>query len=879
LDTPAGANAGDALYLRWMSDPIARLNTALEGRYRVERELGAGGTATVYLAQDVKHDRRVALKVLHPSLGVAVGADRFLLEIRIAASLSHPNIVGLIDSGDADGLLYFVMFYVEGESLRDRLDRETQLPVEHALRIAREVGEALAYAHQMGIVHRDIKPENILLERGHARVADFGIAKALQDAEADRLTRTGLAIGTPRYMSPEQAAGDDEVDGRTDVYSLACVLYEMLSGAPPFGGATAHAILARKALEKPPGLRVVRSSVPESVEQAIERALSPTPADRQPSVEAFLAELEGEPRPAGLRAHVGRRWATAGVASLLAAGTVALFASSRAADGDRPPTVASFAQLTSEPGLEDSPCLSPDGAWLVYAGDGGGDRDIFLRSTGGQNPLSLTAASTADDTQPAFSRDGSRIAFRSERDGGGIFVMGRTGEGVRRVTDDGFNPAWSPDGTRLVYTLENVGITPLNMELSSDLWIVDIDGGEPRPLGVIDGTDPSWSPNGHRIAYGTRIRGEGASHLDVMTVPAGGGEPVPVTRDDGNDWSPAWSADGRHLWFVSDRGGSMNLWRTPIDEESGRVLGPAEPITAPAQFVAHPCVSADGRHVVFSSIVTTTQNVQRLAFDPSTEVVGETQWLTSGSRRWSNPDPTGDGARIVLYSQDRPEGDLYVMNGDGSGLRQLTADSAVDRVPRWSPDGRAIAYFSTRGGPLDVWIIRPDGSGNRQATTGGAGVPVWSPGGGRLAVTLLSGGTGLMDMPTSAAAALSVDALDTDAALESFNANAWSPDGRYLAGSEDYRDTGIIVYDIETGTSRQLTDFGQWPVFLPDSRRILFVTGGHSFHVVDLRDGSERRVYESRWDVIGPPRLTADGRQMLFTRRVTEGDVWLATLN
>jgi len=860
-----------------MSDAIARLNAALEGRYRVERELGAGGAATVYLAHDLKHDRQVALKVLHPSLSEAVGAERFLLEIRIAASLSHPNIVGLIDSGDADGLLYFVMFYVEGESLRERLERETQLPVDDALRIAREVGEALSYAHQRGVVHRDIKPGNVLIERGHARVADFGIAKALHDAGSDGLTRTGLAVGTPRYMSPEQAAGDAEVDERSDVYSLACVLYEMLAGGPPFGGATAHAILARKTLEKPPGLRVVRSAVPATVEAAIVRALSPTPADRPASIDAFLAELESAGAKAG---RPPRRWLapTVGVLGLAGVGAVALMTSGGGEDL-RPPVVATFAQLTSEPGLEDGPCLSPDGEWIVYAGDGGGDRDIFLRSIGGQNPLSLTEPSSADDSQPAFSRDGTRIAFRSERDGGGIFVMGRTGEGVRRVTDDGYNPAWSPDGTRLVYTLENVGITPLNMELRSDLWIVEVAGGEPTPIGVMDGTDPSWSPNGHRIAYGTRGLEGSSSRLDIMTGPADGGAAVPVTRSEGNAWSPAWSADGRHVYFVSDRGGSMNLWRTPVDEETGRVLGPAEPVTAPAQFVAHPCVSADGRHIVFASIATTTQNVQRMSFDPESGAVGETEWLTTGSRRWANPDPTADGLSIVMYSQDRPEGDLYVMNGDGSGLRQITGDSAVDRVPRWSPDGSAIAYFSSRGGPLDVWTIRPDASGNRQITVGGGGVAAWSPDGTRLAVAYPERNVIVQASPPGGSDPAMETLADPDPALGRFAVNAWSPDGQYLAGSENYRDTGIIVHHLDSGTYENLTEFGHWPVFLPDSRRILFVTDGHEFHVVDVRTGDVRRIYESRWDVIGPPRLTGDGRWMLFTRRVTEGDVWLATLN
>jgi Tol biopolymer transport system component len=275
--------------------------------------------------------------------------------------------------------------------------------------------------------------------------------------------------------------------------------------------------------------------------------------------------------------------------------------------------------------------------------------------------------------------------------------------------------------------------------------------------------------------------------------------------------------------------------------------------------------------------VTTTQNVQKAAFDPATAVLGEATWLTTGSRRWANPDPSADGSRITLYSQDRPEGDLYVMGGDGMRLRQLTADSAIDRVPRWAPDGSRIAYFSNRGGPLDVWTIRPDGSDNRQLTFGGGGVPTWSPDGSRIvargpdgnAIVALSGGgsEGVVEW-----------LAPPPATLGRFTANDWSPDGRYIAGSVDYRDTGIVAYSVDSETYDALTNFGHWPVFLPDSRRVLFVSEGHAFHVVDLRTREVVRIYSTPWDVIGPPRLTADARQMLFTRRVTEGDVWLARL-
>jgi serine/threonine-protein kinase len=276
-----------------------QLELALTGRYAIERELGRGGMATVYLAKDVRHDRPVALKVLHPDLGAALGAERFQREIRLAARLQHPHILSVHDSGDAGGLLWFTMPYVEGESLRDRLRREKQLPVRDALRIAREAAEALEYAHQHGVVHRDIKPENILLTgkptagAWHALVADFGIARALGHADAeDKLTQTGLTVGTPAYMSPEQGSGERELDGRTDIYSLGVVLYEMLAGEPPFTGPTAQAIVSRRFTETPRPLRSLRESVPDAVEQAVSRALARTPADRYPSAGQFAQALE-----------------------------------------------------------------------------------------------------------------------------------------------------------------------------------------------------------------------------------------------------------------------------------------------------------------------------------------------------------------------------------------------------------------------------------------------------------------------------------------------------------------------------------------------------------------------------------------------------------
>jgi serine/threonine protein kinase/Flp pilus assembly protein TadD len=274
-----------------MSVLLDRLRGTLAGRYAVEREVGRGGMATVFLAQDLKHDRRVALKVLHPELAASLGPERFLREIKVAARLNHPHIVPLHDSGQAGDLLYYVMPFVEGESLRHRLNRERQLPLEDALQIARNVGAALDYAHRQGVVHRDIKPENVMLHEGEALVTDFGIAKAVTAAANENLTQTGSAVGTPAYMSPEQAAGDAELDGRSDVYSLGCVLYEMLAGTAPFTGPTAQAIMSKRFSETPPPVRAARAAVSESVETALTRALARVPADRFATASQFAQAL------------------------------------------------------------------------------------------------------------------------------------------------------------------------------------------------------------------------------------------------------------------------------------------------------------------------------------------------------------------------------------------------------------------------------------------------------------------------------------------------------------------------------------------------------------------------------------------------------------
>jgi Tol biopolymer transport system component len=674
------------------------------------------------------------------------------------------------------------------------------------------------------------------------------------------------------------------VDARSDIYSLACVLYEMLAGEPPYTGPTSQAILARKLLDAMPSLRVVRDTVPPPVEAAIRRALARVPADRQATAHEFAAALSGSADAAAVPGHRpglarGRLVTAASVIVVVAAaGYVALALTGGRPPG--PPVAGSHTRLTVDPGVEWFPSLSPDAQWVVYAGEAAGNRDIYLLSVGGQKPINLTADSPADDDQPAFSPDGERLAFRSEREGGGLFVMGRTGEAVRRVTRFGYRPTWSPDGSELAFVTENVELNPQNSDIRGQLWIAEVGTGATRQIEGVDAALPSWSPHGQRIAFYQRL-GQPAQG-DVWTVAVADGEQTPVTTGPGRDWSPVWSPDGRYLYFVSDRGGSMNLWRVRIDEASGRPLADPEPVTTPATSLAHASVAADGRHIVYSSVLVTS-NVQRVGFDPGRgTVVGAPEWVTQGSRRWANPEPSPDGHRLVFYSLVEPEGQLHVAPTDGSARpRRMTADSASDRVPRWSPDGEWIAMFSNRSGPLQIWKIHPDGSGLAQLTDLDVNVafPVWSPDGTRMAAASTARPETFVFDPRRAWTEQRPETLPAPPdSLAPFAPNSWSADGRYLAGMVSALDRGIIVYTFATRAYRRLTQFGQWPVWLPDNRRVLFVSGGNAFYLADRVTGEVGRVFAVSPDVIGPPQLTRDGRTMYYTRRVTEADIWMVTL-
>jgi len=580
------------------------------GPYEILSLLGSGGMGDVYRARDPRLGRDVAVKVL--PLSFADDADRlrrFELEARAAAGLNHPNIVTIYSVEKSDGVLFLTMEVVEGRPLSLVIPRGG-MAIDELLTIAIPLVDAVAAAHEKGITHRDLKPANIMIgasvHGGRVKVLDFGLAKLIDSPiaaaavtmPASPSTVEGRIVGTVAYMSPEQAAGKS-VDSRSDLFSLGVILYEMATGEKPFKGDNSVSVLSSILKDTPASVTDLNRALPRELGRIVRRCLVKDPsrryqtaADLRNELEELKQELDSGALATAVAAPRAANFSVPwrSIAILLAVASAVVFAWLRLRSTDRSAAAPErvFTQLTTQSGREQFPSISPDGKWIVYDGNQAGNSDIYLQGIGGQNAINLTKDSPDDDTQPAFSPDGDSIAFRSERQGGGIFVMGRTGDSVRRVTDFGYTPAWSPDGTKLVFATVNpnvFGVSP------TELWILTLASGEKHRLDV-DGLQPSWSPHGYRIAYWSVFaKGRPVGQRDIYTIAANGGEPVAVTSDTAMDWNPIWSPDGGYLYFSSNRGGSMNLWRIAIDERSGRVLGVPEALTAPSAFAAHLSVS------------------------------------------------------------------------------------------------------------------------------------------------------------------------------------------------------------------------------------------------------------------------------------------------
>ncbi|MBA2687519.1 MAG: serine/threonine-protein kinase [Gemmatimonadaceae bacterium] len=767
-------------------DYIEQLQSSLSDRYDIDREIGAGGMATVYLARDLRHDRRVALKVLKPDLGAILGLERFLAEIKVTANLQHPNLLPLFDSGEANGLLFYVMPYVEGETLRNRLDREKQLPVDEAIRMSVAIANALEYAHAHNVIHRDLKPENILLQAGQPVIADFGIALAVSKAGGNRMTQTGLSLGTPAYMSPEQATGDRIIDCRSDIYSLGAMTYEMLTGEPPHTGNTSQAVIARMLTEKPRPIRTTRSMVPEYVEMAVMRALEKLPADRFSSAREYAEALHGRmdfagatgvrtaasaqhrsPVPGFLSRFRDPLVASLAVLSLVLIGALAM--RRPAADANRAPVRFVLAMPDSARAFSNFPwpgAISPNGTVVVYSVLKGDGTMLYVQRTNQLDGQPIPG--TLGGSQPLFSPDGQSVAFEAggklkkvRLDGSAPiavtdgdanngadwtvrdeFVLGseRGMAGLSRVSASGGEltefakpdtakgelaylwPIASPDGKTVVFTIWSGNLA------SSRLATATIDKGDVVPLNIA-GIRP-LAMIGRILVYlradGVTMAGEldrSGRHLSGAAVPVL--DPVPVAAGN-NGNSDIYVSSGGAL--LTSRGGRMSqmVWASRD--------GSVKPVSPEIRSYSGPVLSPDGQKIA----VQISENDKEAVWIQDL-ATGTLSRLTT-IRAAASPVWTPDSRSVLFVGEgEQKRFAIWKQNSNGGApAEKLFETPALTRAITISPDGRTVLTVTYSNNNWNIFRIKPESSTVLSPyLTGAQGsfAPRFSPGGKWVAIT------------------------------------------------------------------------------------------------------------------------------------------------
>ncbi len=896
-----------------MADQLERLSAALADRYSVERELGQGGMATVYLAEDLRHHRKVALKVLKPEIAATLGAGRFAREIEVAARLQHPNILPLLDSGEADGFLFYVMPYVEGESLRDRLARGGELPIQDAVRILMEVADALSEAHAHGVVHRDIKPDNVMLRGRHALVTDFGVAKAVTAATGQQLlTSTGVALGTPTYMAPEQATADPHQDHRVDIYALGVLGYELLTGRAPFSATTAQEMLAAHVIAEPEPLEKHRATVPPALTQIILKCLAKRPADRWQTAEEVLTHLEPLATPSGgttptqtapIEAVKSRRrtlTAAAGAGTVAALAVAALayqFLRSKPLNI----TVSDFTQVTNAPGVEFQQALSPDGGEVAYAAGTVRVPHIEMRSTarGSGGEVRLSDESFVRAWLPKWSPDGQFVRFFGCRPGEFRFngpctwsEVGRLGGPARPATlperaKGVFALAWSPDGARAAFFV------------SETLLVVSVgDSIAPRRVAVHPGLtegphSPAWSPDGKMIAYVNGnvnwVSNGNQFGSSIWIVSAGGGRPAQITSDDHLNASPVW-LDGRHILFVSDRDGARGVYVVEIGPRGARGM----PRLVPGVADPHSISYASGPRQLAWSRFTFRQNIWAYPLSRAAPVsIRSGVRVTTGNEVTEGGDVSPDGKWLVFDSRVGGNVSLYRMPMAGGERVPLAQAPWNGNLPRWSSDGTEIAFYGDVGRPgapsIQV-LVMPAGGGRPAILTRAPGVnrwPEWSPDG--LHITFFS------SLPsTNEVWLLSRDSVrgpwyHEALLVESAESHSWAPDGSGVLCTWNDGSFGVVSVRGHVLWRRNLqstTGLVSWDL-------LQYARDGHTIYT----QGRHRDGRSGIWAIPaagGEARLVvaADDPALVFYGAVTvsgdrilarvaeyESDIWVAKLN
>jgi serine/threonine protein kinase/Tol biopolymer transport system component len=876
--------------------------------YRLVEKIGEGGMGVVWKATDTTLDREVAIKILPDAF--ADDQDRlarFEREAKLLATLNHPNIAGIYGLHTAGATRFLAMELVEGEDLAERLKRGP-LPLDEAMDVARRVAQALESAHEAGVIHRDLKPANVKVGAGGSvKVLDFGLAKALEPASVSGSldpmasptvtsagTIAGVILGTAAYMSPEQARGKP-LDRRTDLWSFGCVLYEMLTGTLAFSGETITDVLSA-VISREPDRDALPQSSPPSLRRLIDRCLRKEAQNRladastaRIEIDDALRELRApatDPSASAATATPARSrtawlpWSVA-VLGVVAAVVFGITTLNIKDTRDTAPSVTGIEALTDRLGPEFMPAISPDGRSLAYVARDGenADTDIFLVRVGGANPINLTADHDGWDVSPTFSPDGELIAFDSEREGGGIFVMGATGESPRRVAPEGSHPDWSPDGTRIVAATEQVA-NPYSRNTESRIFVIDVKSGKTRELPIIqDGVGPRWSPDGRRILYWNEIEGQ----RDLWTIPVEGGGPTALTQDIHTDWEPLWGEDGRAVYFHSDRGGGADLWRIPVDPASGEPTGEPTPLTIGVTPAWESSISVDGSRLVVA-MRSGGARLQAYPFDPDRLQAGVPETLLESNDPLVQAHLSDDGKKIA-FRTSRPRESITTLDLGTGQQRRLTDDPFRNRGPTISPDGEWIGIYSNRGGPYQVWLMRPEGTDLHRIVEASSSAPYWSPDGTMLSVSVSTGGrreaSQILRRDPEATSDRPVW-TEVGEPILNFSAVGWSPDGRLLVGSFGYPPR-YLVYDIAAGevldASSPPTRSSYKLAWFPDSERIVYWDRGTQHYLVwNWRTGDVTPLRGVN-RIAGDAMISPDGQTLYVMEHQVDGEIWMLTLD